>query len=306
MANEDTILREVDQELAEDRQWVQFRKYGPAAIAAAIAIVVGVGGWQGWNAYKDNIAGEQALEFRNALDLLGEDQTEGEAALSAISDKGAGGYGVLAELQRAASLSRGGNRTGAVSAFEEVYKNGAAPKRIRELARLRAAYLSLVDGRDVVMAHLGDLQTAEGSFSYHADEVAGLAAIEAKDYQTAVSIFRQLSIDLGAPAALRTRAEDFAALAEAGRAGVNITGETRLDDILDVLGGTLDADENVVSDEGASAVSDVQAIIDDAQTEAENVEAAVDDIEAAVVPEPEAASPVETEADAPEEEANNE
>ena len=46
MANEDSVLKEVDQELAEDRQWAMFRKYGPAAIGAGLALILGVGAWQ--------------------------------------------------------------------------------------------------------------------------------------------------------------------------------------------------------------------------------------------------------------------
>ncbi len=257
MANEDSVLREVDQELAEDQQWAMFRKYGPAAIGAGAALVVAVGGWQYWNAHKDSIAKEQALEYRNAIDILADNPDQGRAALSAISEEGASGYAILAELQLAASYAREGDRASAISVYREIYDNGAAPKRLRDLARLRAAYLALNDGRDAVMAHLGDLPNEEGAFSHHAAEVSGLAALEAKDYETALSIFRRLSIDLSAPEPVRTRAEDFAALAASGKAGVNITGETRVDDLLEAIGADEGADGvEAVAEEGVAATAD--------------------------------------------------
>ncbi|MHA7871363.1 MAG: tetratricopeptide repeat protein [Hyphococcus sp.] len=235
MANEDSALREVDQELAEERQWATFRKYGPAAIAGAAAIVIGVAGSQVWDARQTGAAKDQALEFRSALELLSEDQTAGRAALQVIADTASSGYGELAAMHRAASFARGGERLAAIAAYREIY-NGGAERNIRELARLRAAYLSLSDGREDVLNDLGDLPQNGGSYAYHAREVAGLAALKAKDYETALSMFRELSIDLGAPPALRERAENFAALTAAGKAGVNVTGETQLDDLLSAVG----------------------------------------------------------------------
>ncbi len=236
MANEDSALREVDQELAEDQQMAMFRKYGPAAMAAGVSLVLAVGGWQFWNAHTVSVAKEKALEYKNAADLLVEDADQGRTALGAIAEDGASGYAILAELQRASSYARDGDLAAAIGVYRQIYENNGTPKRIRDLARLRAAYSALNTGRDAVMAHLGDLPIEEGAFAYHASEVSGLAALEARDYETALSIFRRLSIDLGAPEAVRTRAEDFAALADAGKAGVNITGQTRVDDLLDAIG----------------------------------------------------------------------
>ncbi|NOX82135.1 MAG: tetratricopeptide repeat protein [Alphaproteobacteria bacterium] len=245
MANEDSALREVDQELAEDRQTAMFRKYGPAALAAGISLVLAVGGWQFWNARIVSVAKEKALEYSNAIDLMVEDADQGRTALGAIAEDGASGYAILAELQRASSYARDGDRAAAIGVYRQIYENNNAPKRIRDLARLRASYAALNDGRDAVISHLGDLPNEDGAFAYHAAEVSGLAALEARDYETALSIFRQLSIDLGAPEAVRTRAEDFAALADAGKAGVNITGQTRVDELLKAIGAA-PADADVV------------------------------------------------------------
>ncbi len=236
MANEDTAFREVDQELAEERQWAMFQKFGPLIIGGAVAIVVAVGGWQFWNARQNDIAKQQALEFNNAVELLAENEADGRVALKAISDESASGYSILAAMHRAASFSRSGERLSAVEAFRDIYNNNAAPRHVRDLARVRAAYLSLSDGRDDVMQDLGDLAQSGGAYAFHAQEVTGLAALDAEDYETALSVFRQLSIDLGAPPAIRERAEDFAALAASGKAGVNIKGEAQLDDILSAIG----------------------------------------------------------------------
>jgi hypothetical protein len=249
VANDESILREVDQELAEDRQWALFRKHGPAIIGAASAIVLGVAGWQIYNYQKDAKAKRQALEYKNALELLVEDSEAGRTALQAVAEEG-GGYGVLAQLQRAAAFARAGERLNAQEAYRAVYNDGAVSKRLREFARLRAAYISLSFGRDEVLADLGDLADQPGPFSVYAREVSGLAALEAKDYETALSIFRQLSIDISAPSPVRQRAENFAALASAGKTGVNISGDLNVEDITSIVAGEV---EDVANGEGEAA-----------------------------------------------------
>ena len=240
MANEDSALREVDQELAEERQWEMFRKYGPMVIAGGLSIVLGVAGWGFWNAQKTSVAEKQALEFRDAVELLVDEQDEGRAALGALAEE-SGGYGVLAQFHRAASYARGGERLKAIETYRAVYNKGSISKRVRELARLRAAYLSLSDGRENVLEDLGDLPDASNAFGVYAREISALAALGAKDYETALSMFRQLSIDTGAPEPVRTRAEDFAALAASGKAGVNITGQTQVEDLIGALGEAIEA-----------------------------------------------------------------
>ena len=245
MANEDTAFREVDQELAEERQWEMFRKYGPMVVAGGLAIVIGVGAYVFMKAHRTSVSEAQALELRDAVELLADDQDEGRTALGAIAEEG-GGYGVLAQFHRAASYARGGERLKAIETYREVYNSGSISKRVRELARLRAAYLSLADGRDMVLNDLGNLAEADSAYGVYAREVSALAALGAKDYETALSMFRQLSIDITAPEPVRTRAEDYASLAASGKAGINIAGETRVEDLIDAVGEAIESSgENV-------------------------------------------------------------
>ena len=236
MANEDPLLKEVDQDLAEERQWEMFRKHGPAVIGAAAAVVVGVGAWQFWTARQDADAKRLALEFKAAVETLADDEAAGRQAMAAIAEESAGGYGVLSRFYRAASFGQAGERDAAINAYKQIYNDNAAPRQLRELARIRAAYFALDSGRDAVLEHLADLAETGGAYSYHANEIAGIAALEEQDYETALATFRALSIDPAAPASVRSRAEDFAALADAAKAGVKITGEARLEDVLDAVG----------------------------------------------------------------------
>ncbi|MEO1252455.1 MAG: tetratricopeptide repeat protein [Pseudomonadota bacterium] len=240
MANEDSALREVDQELAEDRQWAMFRRYGPIAIGAGAAIVVGVGAYQFYNASQTRSAEAAALEFNAAVETLETDPGNGRSALQEIAAESGSGYGLLASFRRASSLAAADERAAAIEAFRTVYQSGGSPASLRDLARLRAAHLALADGRDAALAHLGEIPESSSAFRFHADEIVGIAALEAEDYQTALSIFERLSADPATPPPVAGRAEEFRALAVAGVNGVNLTGDVRLDDIIGAVGPSLD------------------------------------------------------------------
>ncbi len=240
MANEDSVLKEVDQELAEERQWSAFRKYGPAVIGASAALVIGVGAWQAIDAARVSAANKEALQFAAAAEQLIENPTEGRAALETIANDGGSGYASLAQFRRAASFAADGDRAAAIETFTAIYNDGGTPKPLRELAQLRAAYLSLQDGRDVVLEHLGTLPNSDSPYKPYADEAAGLAALKAEDYETALSLFSGLSALPSTPPPLAQRANEYLALAVAGKAGVNLTGKFALDDVIGAVGATGD------------------------------------------------------------------
>ena len=237
MSNDESVLREVDQELAEDRQWAVFRQYGPYIIGGAVAIVLGVAGFQVWNGMRDNAAKEQSLALRNALELMEEDASGARDDLAAISEETGTGVGVLAQFYRAASFARDRDREAAIEVYTDVYRTGSAPKRLKSLARLRAAHLALADGRDAVLPHLGDLETSVGPFGFYAKETAGLAAIVEEDYQTAIAIFDELNNAADAPGGISVRAREFAAHARTGKSGINITRILNVDNIATAIGG---------------------------------------------------------------------
>lgn len=235
MVQDDSVIREVEQELAADRQQAFLRKYGAAAIAGAVAIVGGVAGWQVWTGQQSSRAAAAAVEFNAALEALDASPQDGRQALADFAGRAPAGYAVLAELRRAGSLAASGDRDGALAVYRAVYADSRAPAVVRDLARLRAGYLSIVEGRQAVSADLGALIEQGTVFGAYAREIAGLAALEAGAYADARAMFARAADDMAAPEPVRQRAEDFAALAAAGAAGVNVQGRARVDDLLRAL-----------------------------------------------------------------------
>lgn len=235
MTTDDAAIREIEQAIAEDQQTEFLKKYAPLLIGGASAVVLGVGGWQFYLNGQQSKAATAAAEFKSATETLVASPEDGRLALEAFSAEAPLGYSVLADLRRAASLGDAGDRAGALALLRKIYA-GDAPKRIKEFARLRSAMLALPDGRDAVLADLGSLAEDKGPFGFYARELANVAALQAKDYEAAHSGFRAASEDITAPESVRRRAAEFAALAASGRAGVNLAGEVRLQDLTKALG----------------------------------------------------------------------
>ena len=222
MANDEGLFREVDQNLAEDKLWSDLRRNGPYLLGAAVAVVLAVGGSQIYTNQKTSASEDAAREFRTTMELFQEDETDGREALGLFVEKAPGGYRTIGNLQVAASYAASGDTPRALEIYRATYRDAADP-RLGDLARLRAAYLSLRNSRDEVLTDIGDLADETTAFGFHAKELVALAALKAGDYQAAEASFQELSRSLEAPATIRDRAEEFRALASSGKAGVEIT-----------------------------------------------------------------------------------
>lgn len=223
VANDESIYREVDQELAEDRLWNNIRRRGPLLAVVAVAIVGAVGASQFINAQK-NAAGAQAARAYDALNqTLEESPDDAVPALELFIESAPDGYAALGRFRLAAQLARDGEKDRALAQYRSIYGDDSLPGRFRDLARIRAAHISIDESRDAVIADIGDLENAETPLGPYAREILGVAALSAGDYETAHALFQRLLITPSAPAPLRARAEEFAALAASAKAGVDIS-----------------------------------------------------------------------------------
>lgn len=218
MTNDDeTILREVDQALAEDDLSSSLRKNLPAIIGAALIIVVGVGGWQVWSNQRAAASAKSSAAFNEAMRQSGTDA--GTKEFETLAGEG-GAYGALAKLTLAGQHSANGEPEKALALYREVYDASAASKRLKDVARLRAAYISLDNNREEVLKDVAGLETDATAIGFYAREAIALAALKAGDYQSAEEMFRKAASSPDAPEPVRLRAGELAALAGAGKAGV--------------------------------------------------------------------------------------
>lgn len=267
----DTLLREVDDELRGDRMRALWKRFGPYVIGAAVAIVLIVAVNEGWAWWQKSNAARSSDQFYAALELAeGTDIAAAQEALNKVIAEGSGGYPTLARFRQAALLAKDGKTAEAVAAYDALATAETNP-RIRELALALGAYL-LVDGGDVaaVQQRVGGLVTPENPMRNAAREALALTQYKAGEINAALETFEAILNDATASQELRSRIQIFAAqlIAEGAVSAASATEEPAASESTPSVGDAPAMDVTPPADAAAPA-SDAAPAADAATTPAE-------------------------------------
>lgn len=211
MSNE-TIFREVDEELRGDRMRAIWRRFGPFVIGGAVAIVLLVAANEGWSWWQKTNAARSSDQFYAALERAEDGDIAGaQTALNEVVAEGTGGYPKLARFRQASLLARDGKTAEAIAAYDALATSETNP-RLRELALVLAGYL-LVDGGDVaaVQQRVAGLAVAGSPMRNAAREAIGLTQYKAGDLEGAVAMFESVLSDPGAGQEISGRVQVYLA-----------------------------------------------------------------------------------------------
>ncbi|MEL6370886.1 MAG: tetratricopeptide repeat protein [Pseudomonadota bacterium] len=268
MANDETIFREVDQDLAEENLWRDIEKRGPWLLGLGALVVAFVAGNQIFTSQQNAAREKGARSFQELTKTIEESPDDAIAAVELYADEAPTGYEALARFQLASAYAREDEPGKARAAYQAIYGNRALPEAVINLARLRAGYLALDMDRSAVIDDVGSLESLDGAYGAYAREILGLAALKAGDFENASAQFQSLLVSTATPPALRARAEEFLAQALTAKSGIDIAppvgpGRTAVDSIMNALeqsGGGLgdflqgqQADDGTVSEEAPGA-----------------------------------------------------
>ncbi|MBB4659036.1 hypothetical protein [Parvularcula dongshanensis] len=227
--DDDVFLREVDEDLQQDRQLAALRRYGPYLAGLAILVLIGIGVHQVLEGRRHETRAEAASAYTAALEAGEPD------ALREVAARAPDGYAALARMAAAGALARSGDRQAALGAYAEVYDDELASPPLADLARVRAGYLALEDGgtaADTLVANV----TTERLLPF-AREVTALSAMARGDFASAETSLEALAAAPETPAGLRNRANLLAALADAGAQGVPLEAQgSQSEDFIETFG----------------------------------------------------------------------
>ena len=204
----DLFVREVDEELRQDKLKSVWRRFGAILISAIVGIILAVAAWTGYSTWSINRANASGDRFLAALDLARAGSTdEALKGLTALEADGTGAYPLLARF-RAATLTATKDPKAAVAAFDAVAADSAVAQPLRDIAKLRAAYLLVDHGTYAEVAERAETLSADGNpMRYSALEAMGLAAYKAGDFTNAQKLFETITADSAAPDSLSNRAQ---------------------------------------------------------------------------------------------------
>jgi len=207
--NDDSFIREVNEELRSDQVKGAWRRFGRYLIALAVLIVLGTIGYKVYEYWDDNQSSGTGDKFIAAMKLADENKhAEALAALETLEKEGHGSYPILARLRAASVLAQKGDTAGAVAAFDVIGKDNAAPAAVRDAAKMRAGWLLIESGTyDQVSAQVEEMAVPGNAFRHSAREALGLAAYKAGNMSQARQWFQAIADDAQSPRNVANRAQ---------------------------------------------------------------------------------------------------
>jgi hypothetical protein len=207
--NDDSFIREVNEELRSDQMKGAWRRFGRYLITIAVLIVLGTVGYKVYQYWDDNQSSGTGDQFIAAMKLADANKNdEAIAALDKLEKEGHGAYPVLARLRAATVLSQKGDTAGAVAALDVIGKDATAPEAIRDAAKMRAGWLLIETGTyEQVSAHVEEMAVPTNAFRHSAREALGLAAYKAGKMTQARQWFQAIADDAQSPRNVANRAQ---------------------------------------------------------------------------------------------------
>lgn len=204
----DTLLREVEEELRREQFAKLWDRYGIFVVGAVALLLLAVGGNQFWQA-RSKAAAEAAGARYEAARLLADESKLADAlhAFEALSADGPEGYAALSRLQVAGALAKTGKPEQSLAAYEALANDSRADPLLRGFARLQAAAARMGEaGFTEIENRLNDLISDAGPWRSPARELLGVAALKAGKLEEARTAFEKLLGDQQTPPAMADRA----------------------------------------------------------------------------------------------------
>ena len=212
-ATADLLIREVDEDLRHEQMEQMWKRYGSLVVAAAVALVLSVAGWQAWRTWDVKQRQASSLRYFEATQLADHGKRDQAMLdLARLATDGTKGYRLLADMTRAALDEDKGDFAGASAIYHGVAAAGGIDPVYRNIALLKASYIDLdtVDPATIEKA-VAPLTEEASPWRHSAREVMALAALKRGDTAAAAEFFRKLADDVAAPQGVRARAAEMLA-----------------------------------------------------------------------------------------------
>ena len=207
--NDDSFIREVNEELRSDQFRSVWRRFGRVIIGLAVLIVVGTAAHRLYQHFQSQAASGSGDEFVAALKLIDENKHDDALkALEKLAAEGHGSYPALARMRGATLQAEKGDAAGAVKAFSEIAADTGVPQALRDASRMRAGWLLIDSGTyEQVSAEVEQMAVPANGLRNSAREALGLSAYKAADFKRAQDWFQQIVDDTSAPRPVANRAQ---------------------------------------------------------------------------------------------------
>jgi len=211
-AEDEVLIREIDEAVRQDDAAEFMKKYGPAIAGVIVVFLAAFGGWLYWQNLQESELERQSETIITALDAVeaGDFESASEQVEPLIGEGSPGARAAALFLQAGAALEQG-DTARAVDLYATIAADGKIPAPLRDLARLREV-ASNFDERDPAdaIAKLEPLARPGSTFYGSASELIAIAHLEMGNREEAGAIFAEIAQDDTLPDTLTRRAQQLA------------------------------------------------------------------------------------------------
>jgi hypothetical protein len=215
------MSREIDEELRREQLIKIWDKYGTYLLAAAVAVVLGIGGWKYYEGRQLQANRAASTQYLIALrDFATKQPDDAQKALDGLVADAPPGYAALARLRLAAHDAATGKALDAALAYEQIAKDQAVDPILQDFARLQIAMLKFdTVSFPELRNQLSPLLNDKSPWRYSARELLGMGAAKGGLPEEARGHYQRLLEDRTTPQGIADRARVMIALLdEPGRA----------------------------------------------------------------------------------------
>jgi len=213
-AQQDALLREVDEAVRQDQLTTFVSSYGKPLGAAILLGLSAFGGWLWWSHSSESEMEETSEEIIKAADQLDAGNlANAEAAFSELESSSNDAGRTVARLTKAGLALQQGKRDGAARLYGQVAADSGAPKPYRDFATVREIAINYekMKPEDVVQ-RLQPLAVPGSPFFGSAGELLGAAYLDQNKRDLAGPLFAAIAKDENVPQSLRSRARQLSGL----------------------------------------------------------------------------------------------
>ena len=210
-AEQNSLFREVEDDLRHERLLKLWKRYGFWMIGAAVAVVLVVAGYQIHKSMQDSERAEQAgIMDRAEAALTARDADKAAALLAQLETSGNPGFRTLARLRHATLLLSQGKTPEARELLAQVASDAATLPAYRDLAVIQDALAGLdSDDPKAIEDKLQPLTVAGHPWRHTALEISALAMAKEGDAARAVKALQGILDDPDTTPERRAMAESL-------------------------------------------------------------------------------------------------
>ena len=211
-AEQDVLLREVDEAVRQDQLGTVAKRYGALIIAGVVLAVAAFGGWLWWQDSRESQLEERSETLVTVLDQLeGGQIAQAQGDLATLAADGSSATAVSAKLAQAAIALNQNRQADAVKALDQVAADDDAPQAYRDLAAIRSVAAQFEDMQpQAVIDRLKPLATPGNPWFGSAGELVALAYLKQGKENLAGPLLAEIAKDEAVPQTLRARTRQLA------------------------------------------------------------------------------------------------